>query len=238
MRMPAQLKRDLRALRDPDKAAFFPKFFKCGKGEYGEGDRFIGLSVPQMRSVAKKHRDLPLSDIATLLADPIHEYRYTALLILVERFRKGTDAERDRIAKFYLDHLDGVNNWDLVDTSAPQILGAHLLEKKADILDRFARTDHLWTQRIAIVATQEFIRNGRLDDTIRIANILLHHPHDLMHKAVGWMLRELGKKDERMLRTFLDRHAGTMPRTMLRYAIEKFDEKNRRKYMAMKAKSA
>lgn len=225
----------LRVKADPKKAAFFPRFFKAGKGEYGEGDVFMGVTVPLMREVAKEFRDAPLETIEEMLADPVHEMRLTALHILVLQFKKADADGKKAIADFYLRHLDGVNNWDLVDSSAPQILGAWLLPKKdRSVLYRLARSGSLWRERVAIVATQELIRRGEFEDTIRIATILLHHKHDLIHKAVGWMLREVGKKDEKVLRAFLAAHAATMPRTALRYAIERMDALDRSAYMRAK----
>ncbi len=225
----------LKRKSDPVKAAFFPRFFKTGKGEYGEGDVFMGVTVPLMREVAKEFRDAPLETIEEMLADPVHEMRLTALFILVLQFKKADAAGKKHIADFYLRHLDGVNNWDLVDSSAPHILGAWLLPKKdRSVLYRLARSGKLWRERVAIVATQELIRHGEFEDAIRIATILLHHRHDLIHKAVGWMLREVGKKDERVLRVFLAEHATTMPRTALRYAIERMDPVDRAAYMRAK----
>jgi 3-methyladenine DNA glycosylase AlkD len=230
------LKRDLAAQADPAKAAFYPRFFKTGPGQYGEGDIFLGVTMPKQRAIAKQYRDLPFADIKRLLADPVHEHRMVALEILVMQYERGDDGVKKRVVDFYLSHLDGVNNWDLVDGSAPYILGDWLLTKDTMLLDDFARSAHLWTQRVAIVATYTFIRAGRFDETLRISEILLRHPHDLIHKAVGWMLREVGKKDDRALRRFLDEHAAVMPRTMLRYAIEKMQPDERKAYMAMKAR--
>jgi 3-methyladenine DNA glycosylase AlkD len=229
------LKRDLAAKADKEKAAFFPRFFKAGKGEYAEGDVFIGVTVPDVRMIAKAYRDLPLTDIEALLADKIHERRLAALEILVMRFERGDDAAREEAVRFYLFHLDRVNNWDLVDGSAPYLLGEWLADGNGDeaLLDTMARSTHLWTQRVAIVSTYAFIKRGTLQPTFRIATILLRHPHDLIHKAVGWMLREAGKKDRSALETFLDKHAATMPRTMLRYALEKFEPAARVWYMGM-----
>ncbi len=228
--------RDLRALHDPSKAAFFPKFFKTGKGEYGEGDVFMGVTVPQMRSVAKLHRDLTFKDIEKLLSHKIHEIRMVGLFILTSQYQRAKDPKiKTQIVKFYLSHLDAVNNWDLVDSTAPQILGHSLLDQSdRKILYKFVAKNHLWTQRIGIVATQELIRHGQYADTIKLSELLLNHKHDLIHKAVGWMLREVGKKDVQLLKKFLAKHAKVMPRTMLRYAIEKFPEPQRKQYLSMK----
>lgn len=233
--MKREIQNALKQAADPTKAAFFPSFFKTGKGQYGEGDVFIGVTVPKQREIAKQFRDTPFEDIEAMLADPVHEMRLTALLILDLQFAKGSQEERKAIVDFYLRHLDGVNNWDLVDSSAPQMLGTWLLTKKDHaVLYRLARSGKLWRERVAIVATQALIKVGEFEDTIRIAEILLHHKHDLIHKAVGWMLREMGKKDEAVLRAFLDKHAAVMPRTMLRYAIEKMTSKDRAAYLAHK----
>jgi 3-methyladenine DNA glycosylase AlkD len=257
------LQKDLQQFVNPQKAAFFPRFFKTGKGQYGEGDVFLGITVPDQRKVAKKYFSaISLDDLAKLLANKIHEYRLTALLMLVMKFEKTskkahqtpktvpletTDQKKilqddqehaqssattsEHIANFYLKNLTQVNNWDLVDSSAPQILGNYLLNKNRSLLDGLAQTNHLWKQRVAIIATQAFIRKGELEDTFRIAEILLNHQHDLIHKAVGWMLREAGKVNQPAEEKFLKAHYLTMPRTMLRYAIERFDQKKKQAYL-------
>lgn len=238
MLMINEIRRALEAEADPVKAAFFPRFFKAGKGEYAEGDVFIGVTVPKQRAIAKLFQDAPLATIEEMLADPIHEVRLTALLILDLQFAKASHEERKAIVDFYLRHLDGVNNWDLVDSSAPYVLGEYLRTKKdRSVLYRLTRSGKLWRERIAIVATLALIRAGDFEDTIRIAEILLHHKHDLIHKAVGWMLREMGKKDEAALRAFLETHAAVMPRTALRYAIERLPERAKKDYMARKKRS-
>ncbi len=228
------LVRDLLALADKKKAAFFPSFFKTGKGQYGEGDVFIGVTVPQTRSIAKKYRKLSLKEIDRLLKDKRHEVRLCVLLVLVDQFQRAEGIDRKTIYQFYLDHLEWVNNWDLVDLSSYKIVGEYLLDKDRTVLRKMARSKHLWTERVAIVSTFAFIRKGELQDTFEIAEILLEHPHDLLHKAVGWMLREAGKRNEVALKRFLDENAMVMPRTMLRYAIEKFDERERKRYLALK----
>jgi 3-methyladenine DNA glycosylase AlkD len=224
----------LEALRNAKKAAFLPSFFKTGPGQYGEGDVFWGVTVPQIRSVAKRFGNLPLAEAERLLPNPVHEVRLAGVLLLVTRYQKGDTKTREETVRFYLSHLPCVNNWDLVDTSAPYILGDWLLTRDRSLLDTFARSGELWTQRVAIVATYAFIRKGELEDTFRIAEILLHHPHDLIHKAVGWMLREAGKKNRLALEAFVEKHAADMPRTMLRYALEKFGQDERKRYMGMK----
>jgi 3-methyladenine DNA glycosylase AlkD len=233
------MKRDLKARADEGKAAFFPRFFKAGPGEYAEGDIFIGVTVPDVRAAAKAHRDMALSDLATLLADPVHEHRMAALEILTMQYEAGDEAVREKLVAFYLDHLEGVNNWDLVDGSAPYILGDWLLEHGDEkLLDTMAASKRLWTQRVAIVATYAFIKAGRLQPTFRLSEKLLTHTHDLMHKAVGWMLREAGKKDRAALDAFLEKHADVMPRTALRYALEKHEPAARKRFMAMKGLKA
>lgn len=223
--------RDLKKEADGEKAAFFPRFFKTGKGEYGEGDVFIGVTVPHMRLIAKKYVMMTEDDIAKLLKSPIHECRLTGLLILVRRYEKANKKDKKKIVMFYVKHIDRVNNWDLVDSSASYILGAELFGGDTKILDRFAKSRDLWKQRIAIIATHYFIRRNKFDDTFRIAKILLNHPHDLIHKAVGWMLREVGNRDRKAEEEFLRTRYKIMPRTMLRYAIEKFPESKRKAYL-------
>jgi 3-methyladenine DNA glycosylase AlkD len=223
---------DLKALSDPEKAAFLPRFFKAGPGEYAEGDVFIGVTVPKIRSVAKKYSSASMAQVKQLLRSRVHEHRLTALLILVDKFAKADASDRGRIVAFYLDNLDHVNNWDLVDLSADKILGAYLFENKdRRILDELCDSGHLWRQRVSIISAFYFIRKGDFGDTLRIAEKLLTHKHDLIHKAVGWMLRETGKRDRKAEEIFLNKYYRIMPRTMLRYAIEKFSEDDRQKYL-------
>ena len=231
--MRAQLRQDLNDCINPDKAAFYPKFFKTGKGEYGEGDIFIGITVPQIRQVVKKYETIAtLSDITPLMLDPIHEIRAAAIFILVNQFKKTNDPFIQKsIYDFYLQHTKGINNWDLVDGSAAQIVGAYLYDKDRSKLYALVQSSNMWEQRIAIIATFDFIRKGDFTDTLQLATILVQHPHDLIQKAVGWMLREVGKRDVDILMQFLNTHYQTMPRTMLRYAIEKFPEPVRQAYL-------
>lgn len=214
------------------KAVTSARFFKTGKGEYGEGDLFLGITVPEIRKIAGRHADASVECIECLLDDPVHEHRLLALLILVKQFAKG-DLEKQRSIKdFYLAKADRVNNWDLVDSSADKILGMWLLSQKdRSVLDQLASTDHLWRQRIAIIATFAMIREESFGDTLRIAEALIDHEHDLIHKAVGWMLREVGKRDLAQEEEFLRKHAQNMPRTMLRYAIECFPEEQRQAWL-------
>lgn len=214
--------KQLDRLADPKKAKIFQRFFKTGEGEYGEGDIFIGVTVPQIRTVAKKHKDLSLMEVKSLISNSIHEYRLTALIILTyKRLTKG-------VVNFYLKHTEYINNWDLVDVSAYKIIGSYLIDKKdRTILYQLAKSKNLWEQRIAIVATFAFIRKNDFKDCLDISELLLDHKHDLIHKAVGWMLREVGKRDEMILRLFLKKHQKNMPRTMLRYAIEQLPDRKK-----------
>jgi 3-methyladenine DNA glycosylase AlkD len=222
---------DLQALGSPTKAKSSAWFFKSGPGQYGEGDIFIGVTVPEQRVVAKRYRDLPLSEIEKLLSSPIHEHRLTALMILVLSFDRADVKKKKEIYSFYLTHAKRANNWDLVDTSA-QIVGKFLLGKKdRSILVKLARSKNLWERRIAIVATHELIGANDFVMTLHIAEMLLKDTHDLIHKAVGWMLREVGKRDEKAEEVFLQKHYKTMPRTMLRYAIERFSPSQKAFYM-------
>ena len=225
----------LSAAATPGKADILCRFFKTGKGEYGEGDKFIGVTVPANRRVAKQTLDAPLQTVAEMLGSEIHEHRLSALLSLVERYKKArkNPEEKRQIADFYLTHTHGINNWDLVDLSAPYIIGDQIIEGN-DPTPRLLDSGNLWEQRIAVVSTMLPIRNHRFDAALRNVSHLLHHPHDLMHKATGWMLRETGKRDISTLLHFLDRHAATMPRTSLRYAIERLSPEQKKHYMEMK----
>lgn len=212
------------SLYSEEKRLILPRFFKTGKGEYGEGDRFIGVIVPNIRLVAKEFKDASFTTVKELLASPWHEMRLCGLLILVQQSRKEVSRE---VFDFYLSVTDRINNWDLVDLTAPQIVGGYLLDKPRDVLYRLAESPLLWDNRIAIVSTVTFIRRGDLEDTYQLATKMMGHPHDLMHKAIGWMLREAGKKDSERLYDYVEAHRLEMPRTMLRYAIEKFDQPTR-----------
>ena len=224
----SDLKKELISAANPERAKNLAWFFKTGKGQYGYGDRFIGLTVPAVRRIAHRYVHLPLTDVAKLLASPIHEYRFAALEILVAQYERGDLAVFD----FYLKHTKFVNNWDLVDTSAPYIVGRHLLTRPRRILYRLAKSASLWERRIAIVSTQMLIRAGQIEDTFAIAKILLPDKHDLIHKAVGWMLREAGKQSASGLLHFLKQHHEEMPRTTLRYAIERFPAAQRKRILA------
>jgi len=229
----------LRQHASPERAAKTAGYFKTGKGEYGEGDVFIGVSVPDTRKVAKSHRELSLADVERLLTSKIHEERLTALLMLVDRYRraKKDPAAREAIFQLYLRRIDRINNWDLVDLSAPDIVGGHLAGQGREILDELASSTHLWSRRVAMLACFAFIRQRDATDALRLAERLVHDEHDLMHKAVGWMLREVGGRvGLGPLRGFLSKHAAAMPRTMLRYAIEKLPEEERQKWLGLGAR--
>lgn len=232
----AQIQEELESYVDPMKREYLPRFFKTGKGQYGEGDKFLGVIVPNTRLVAKKHKAASLEVMEALLQSEWHECRLCALLMLVERFKKSDEAERKRIFDFYLSQTHRVNNWDLVDLSAPGIVGEYLKDKPRDVLYELAESELLWDQRIAIVANWKLIRYNEYFDIIALAEKLLLHPHDLMRKATGWMLREMGKRDKELLIQFLDKHYQRMPRTMLRYSIEKLDDEERKHYMCKEVK--
>lgn len=230
----ADVRRELGRVADKEKVLVYASFFKTGRGEYGEGDKFLGVTVPKQRVIAKKYSDLALPEISLLLKSPTHEERLTALLILVAQYTKGNVVSQKKIYDFYLAHTAQINNWDLVDSSAQYIVGGYLLKKDRKILYLLARSKSLWERRIAIIATWAFIREGDFCDTFAVAEILLSDKHDLIHKAIGWMLREVGKRDEAALEEFLVRHIKVLPRTTLRYAIERFGAQKRIRYLKMK----
>jgi 3-methyladenine DNA glycosylase AlkD len=231
MTLPA-VRRRLREVGDPKDAIFLQRFFKTGPGQYGEGDQFLGIRVPMTRTLSREFAALSIGDTEKLLHDKWHEARMLALLLLVNRYERGHASEKAAVFRAYLANTSRINNWDLVDLSAPNIVGAHLEMRSRAPLDKLAKSNNLWERRIAIVATYWFIRRGDFDDTRRIATTLLGDSHDLIHKAVGWMLREVGKRDERVLDAFLEQHAGDMPRTALRYSIERMSPAKRKRYMA------
>lgn len=227
----ARIRRELRGQADPEAAAVLQAFFKTGRGEYAEGDRFLGVKVPPIRRLARAHRDLPHAEVLTLLRSRWHEERLLALLILVAQYQHATARDRATIYRAYLSNTRYINNWDLVDLSAEHIVGAHLDPSRVAVLQRMARSRSLWKRRIAILATFHWIKQGIFEPTLRIAEQLLHDHHDLIHKAVGWMLREVGKRDLSREEDFLRAHYQRMPRTMLRYAIERFPERRRAHYL-------
>ncbi len=227
-----QIISELESYGSPESAKHSLRFFKTGEGEYGHGDIFYGTTVPEMRIIAKKYKDIFLNDIQELLKNKYHECRLVALMILVDKYRKSkADTERKNIYDLYLENTTYINNWDLVDSSAHQIVGAYLYDKDRKILYKLAKSKDLWEKRIAIISTAHFISRNDFNDTLKISEILLNDKHDLVHKAVGWMLREVGKRNQTIEEGFLKKYHKTMPRTMLRYAIEKFDDKKKEFYM-------
>jgi 3-methyladenine DNA glycosylase AlkD len=224
----------LKRAADPAHALALRRFFKTGPGQYGEGDRFLGIRVPSLRALAREYEGLPLSEARALLASDWHEARLLALLILVRQHHRGTPLERQRIFRLYLRSTGRINNWDLVDCSAPQIAGPHLLGEQRARLTKLAQSPKLWERRIAMLATFHGIKRGDYGPALEIAERLLADQHDLIHKAVGWMLREVGNRDRATAEAFLRGHAARMPRTALRYAIERFPEAERRRYLSMR----
>lgn len=229
------LTEDLLHEADPNRAFKLQRYFKTGPGEYAAGDRFLGLTLPVIRQTIRNYQNLTLKELEKHLQSSWHEERLAALIILTQQFPKASNQEK--IVKFYLKNTRYINNWDLVDVSCSRILGAYYYPNGTDSLMKLAKSKSLWEQRMAIISTLYNIREGELTTTLTISQQLLHHPHDLIHKAVGWCLREVGKKDQKVLMTFLDRYAPEMPRTMLRYAIERFPETRRKKYLAVPRKS-
>jgi len=226
------LRKDLSLYASPQKAEVLKKFFKTGKGQYGEGDIFLGVRVPDLRKIVRKYVNIPLDNTLQLLRSKIHEERLVALLIMVEKTKRANMFERETLFKKYLENTLYINNWDLVDLSADKIVGSYLFEKPKDILYSLATSENLWERRIAILATFDFIKKGFYQETLKIAKILLNDRHDLIHKAIGWMLREIGKRcSQEILEQFLLAHYKQMPRTMLRYAIERLPEDLRLQYL-------
>jgi len=222
------IEKEIQSKKDPIQAKILSRFFKTGKGQYGEGDIFLGVTVPTLRIIVKKYyKDISLKDVQELLNSKIHEYRLTALLILVEKYKE----DKGLIYNIYIKNFRNINNWDLVDLTAPKIMGDFLKDKNRDILYSLATSNNLWEKRISIVATFAFIKDNDFKDTLKISEILLKDEHDLIHKAVGWMLREVGKRNKNLEKEFLDKNYRIMPRTMLRYSIEKFDPKEKEFYM-------
>ncbi|ASE63376.1 DNA alkylation repair protein [Chryseobacterium indologenes] len=229
-----EIKEALAVLSIPEKAEFFPRFFKTGKGEYGEGDVFLGVTVPDQRSVAKEYyKKVELNDLSVLLSSQYHEYRLTALFMLISKFEKTKDLQtKKKIVTFYLNHLPHINNWDLVDSSCYKILGRYAFENdKEYILRELSESEEMWHKRIAVVGTMHYVKKGSFDLTKEFVARNLKHPHDLMHKANGWLLREMGNKSETELIAYLNQYYKEMPRTCLRYAIEKLDEDLRQNYL-------
>ena len=226
-----KLEEVLRKLADPAIAEHSQRFFKTGKGEYGEGDRFLGVRVPVIRRQVSRFKDVTLQQVKALLKSAYHEERLFALLLLVDKYERGSDEEKQSIYELYLANTRYINNWDLVDSSAHKIVGSHLVDRDRSLLDTLSRYGDLWERRIAVIATMRFIRDDQYEDAIKIAENLLKDDEDLIHKAVGWLLREVGKRDISVENAFLKKHYKNMPRTMLRYAIEKFPQKERKAYL-------
>jgi len=232
--MPSKLIKELEKLEDKKQAEILQRFFKTGKGQYGEGDVFLGIKVPIQRKVCKNYGNLSLDAIQKLLNSNIHEHRLCGLFVLVSKYKKADNNEKGKIFRFYIKNAKKINNWDLVDLSAPGIVGNYILENPElrKILEKLANSDNLWEKRIAIVSTFSFIRNEKFfDEVLKICLILLKDKHDLIHKAVGWMLRELGKRDLLALECFIRANYKNIPRTTLRYAIERFPEEKRKRFL-------
>lgn len=226
-----QVKIELKKMTDRKRAAVSHRFFKTGPGEYGQGDLFLGVTVPDQRKIARKFTKLKYPEIKKLLLSSWHEHRLTGLLILIDQYEKADSADRKNIFNFYCRHLDSVNNWDLVDLSAPRIMGDYLIDQEREILYRLASSKNLWHRRISIVATLAFIRNNDFRDTLKITRMLLKDDQDLIHKAAGWMLREVAKRDLLTAKEFIDKYHSEMPRTMLRYALERLSSEERKYYL-------
>jgi len=231
-----ELKKELDELKNPEQAKNLQRFFKTGKGEYGEGDIFLGIKVPVQRQIAKRYSNLSLGDLQSLLESRIHEHRLTALIILTNKYKKAKKnaLEKRRIYEFYMKNTKNINNWDLVDLSAPKIVGDFLSKEGTEILKMLAKSDSVWERRIAVISTFTLIKNRSLGDSLAIADMLLNDEQNLIQKAVGWMLREVGKRNTEVLKIFLKQRYKEMPRTMLRYAIEKFPEEERKAYLSGK----
>jgi len=229
-----EIKQKLDSLADPSNQQQIQRFFKTGKGDYAEGDIFLGIRTPMLRKLAAQYQDLSLNDAEQLLQSPIHEHRSLALMLWVTQFPKANKAQQQRLFERYLQNTKFINNWDLVDISAPTLVGQYLLEKEREILYKLVASESLWERRIAVVATLTFIRHQQFEDILKFAKLLLNEPHDLIHKAVGWMLREAGKQNLSVLKAFIDEYDTQLPRTTLRYAIEHFDEEQRQFHLKRK----
>ena len=229
------IRKDLKKFADPMRAKILARFFKTGQGEYGEGDIFLGVMVGQSRTVAKRYwKEASFEDMGALLQSPIHEERLVALLILVDKYTHADEKTKKTVYHFYLNNTRKVNNWDLVDLTSHRIVGDYLFERDKSVLYRLAKSENIWERRIAIVATYHFIKKDKYDETFKIAELLLKDKQDLIHKAVGWMLREVGKRDQKQAEIFLKKHREVCPRTTLRYAIERFDPKKRQFYLGQR----
>ncbi|WP_337864856.1 DNA alkylation repair protein [Ignavibacterium sp.] len=227
----SELRKELQQEKNTTQAKILQRFFKTRKGEYGEGDIFYGIKVPVTRMIAKKYNDLSFTDLKILLSSKVHEERLAAGSIMVEKFSKADEEQKEKIFNFYLKNRKRINNWDLVDLTTPKIVGNYLLERDKNILFELAKSKNIWDRRISIISTLTFIKKNRFDETLKIAQLLLNDKHDLIHKAVGWMLREIGKVNQEVETEFLMKYYKQMSRTMLRYAIEKFPEKKRKQFL-------
>jgi 3-methyladenine DNA glycosylase AlkD len=232
--MSSIIREELRRLAEPEHGERLQSFFKTGKGEYGEGDVFLGVRVPEQRRIAKKYREIPIEQIVTLLHSRFHEERLTALFILVNQFQRGDEQKKEKIVNIYLKNTKYINNWDLVDSSAHKILGEWLKNRPKEILYELANSKNIWERRISIISTFALIGEGDFKDALKLVETLKNDEHDLIHKATGWVLREIGKKDLQELIRFLDNHYNEMPRTMLRYSIEKLPKEKRKHYLSKK----
>lgn len=229
--MLTQLKKELNRIADPNRARGESRYFKTGRGEYGEGDLFLGIKTSEERKLAKKYSEMSFEGVKYLISSKFHDYRSIALIILINKYKKADEQLKKKIFNFYLANTKHINNWDLVDISADHIIGDYLLDKNRSVLYKLAKSKSLWERRISVLATFRFIKENDFKDSLKIAEILLNDEHDLIHKAVGWMLREVGKKDQKVEEKFLDKYHKVMPRTMLRYSIEKFSDSKRKYYM-------
>ncbi|MDD4151023.1 MAG: DNA alkylation repair protein [Candidatus Gracilibacteria bacterium] len=222
---------EILSLKNPDKAKILQGFFKTGIGEYGEGDIFLGITVPELRNISKKYISINFEDIELLLKSEIHDFRFIALCILRLKYEKGDENAKKAVFDFSIKNIEKINNWDLVDTYVHYTIGDYILDKDREILYKFSKSENLWIRRISIISTFAFIKRNLFEDTLKICEILLNDKHDLIHKATGWMLREAGKRDKQILINFLDKHSKNMPRTMLRYSIEKLSKEEKELYM-------
>ncbi len=231
MRGSILLKKELEEAANPEKAEILKRFFKTEKGGYGYGDLFFGITVPRQREISRKYKDIDFYEIESLIQDKMHESRFCALIILIDKYRNGEEKNKKKSVKLYLRNLNHVNNWDLVDVSAPCITGDFFLNRNRNELESLLYSDNLWKRRVAMVSTLGFIRNGDIKPVFEYSRILMNDNHHLIHKAAGWMLREAGKRDKKSLKKFLEEYVSVMPRTMLRYSIEKFSDKERKEFL-------
>ncbi len=231
--MIAELRKEMEECSNEEKAKLYQRFFKTGPGQYGEGDVFMGLTMPETRAISSKYTEMPIEEVQELLNSEIHEHRMSALLIVIQKYRKANKEEKRKLYEFYLKNMSRINNWDLIDVTASHVVGDFLFNNKEEkeMLYKLAKSNDLWEKRISVISTFRFIKENEFEDSINISEILLNDKHDLIHKAVGWMLREIGKKDQEIEEEFLRKYHKTMPRTMLRYSLEKFTKDKKDFYM-------